>query len=140
MNTQSFSIFKRADRACYSVSFKGADGKYLPPVSTGKKTAKEAEQAAHKMLYEGIPQKKKAATVRVGDLALKEMARNIKTVGEVQIVLAELKRLGWVKSFVVKDTAQSEYFIGFLKTFWDWEASPFVCEKLRKNHSIHKRY
>jgi hypothetical protein len=32
-----FSIFKRADRACYSVSFKDKNGKYLPPVSTGKK-------------------------------------------------------------------------------------------------------
>ncbi|MDR0474547.1 MAG: hypothetical protein LBH43_12855 [Treponema sp.] len=42
MNAFPFSIFKRADRSCYSVSFKDADGKYLRPVSTGRKTENEA--------------------------------------------------------------------------------------------------
>jgi hypothetical protein len=44
------SIFKRADRSCYSVSFKDANGKYLPPISTGKKTEKEAMEIAFKWL------------------------------------------------------------------------------------------
>jgi len=54
MNAYPFSIFKRADRACYSVSFKDKNGKYLPPVSTGKKTEDEAMQAAFKMMSDGI--------------------------------------------------------------------------------------
>jgi len=33
MNAYPFSIFKRADRSCFSVSFKDANGKYLRPVS-----------------------------------------------------------------------------------------------------------
>jgi len=53
MNAYPFSIFKRADRSCYSVSFKDANGKYLPPVSTGKKTEAEAMQAAFQMLSNG---------------------------------------------------------------------------------------
>ena len=58
MNAYPFSIFKRADRSCYSVSFKDADGKYLRPVSTGKKTENEAMEIAFKWLRDGISQKK----------------------------------------------------------------------------------
>nr|AGS53537.1 hypothetical protein [uncultured bacterium contig00062] len=54
MNAYPFSLFKRADRSCYSVSFKDADGKYLRPVSTGKKDETEALQAAFKMMRDGI--------------------------------------------------------------------------------------
>jgi len=32
-----FSIFKRADRPSYLVSFKDNEGRYLPPLSTKKK-------------------------------------------------------------------------------------------------------
>jgi len=59
MNAYPFSIFKRADRSCFSVSFKDANGKYLRPVSTGKKTEAEVIQVAFAMLRDGIPQGKK---------------------------------------------------------------------------------
>lgn len=55
MNAFPFSIFKRADRSCYSVSYKDANGKYLRPVSTGKKTEKEAMDMAFIWLRDGIP-------------------------------------------------------------------------------------
>jgi len=69
MNAYPFSIFKRADRSCYSVSFKDENGKYLRPVSTGKKTEAEAVQAAFAMLRDGISHNKKAVTVQ--DLSFK---------------------------------------------------------------------
>jgi len=46
MNAYLFSIFKSADRACYSVSFKDPNGKYLRPISTGKKNEADALQIA----------------------------------------------------------------------------------------------
>ena len=138
MNAYPFSIFKRADRSCYSVSFKDQNGKYLRPVSTGKKTEAEALQTAFTMLREGITQKQ--TTVTVHDLALKDGARKIKSIDEACIVLAELKRLGMLKNYVLSETPQSENFLSYLKTFWDWDASPYVKEKLRKNHGIHKRH
>jgi hypothetical protein len=58
MNALPFSIYKRADRSCYSVAFKDADGKYLRPVSTGKKTENEAMEITFKWLSDGISQKK----------------------------------------------------------------------------------
>jgi len=138
MNAYPFSIFKRADRSCYSVSFKDANGKYLRPVSTGKKTEKEATAVAFVWLRDGIPQDK--TELRVHDLSLKDVVRKVKTKEEAGILLTELKRFGWVKSYVLNETVGSVDFIGFLKTFWDWENSPYIREKLRKSHGIHKRH
>jgi len=136
MNAYPFSLFKRADRACYSVSFKDANGKYIRPVSTGKKTEAEALQAAFKMLSESIPQKQTA--VKVQDLSLKDMVHKIKNGAEAEIILSEMKRLGWVKMFIMDKTSQAEDFIAFLTTFWNWEISPYIKEKLRKSHGIHR--
>ncbi len=138
MNALPFSVFKRTDRSCFSVSFKAPDGKYLRPVSTGKKTEPEAIQAAFQMYRDGITTKQN--TFSVQDLSFKEMARNIKSCNEVEIMLGELQRLGWVKSFVLDATPQAEEIISFLKTFWSWEESPYIREKLRKSHGIHKMH
>ena len=138
MSAYPFSVFKRADRPCFLVSFKDETGKYLPPLSTKKKTEDEAVAVAFQWLRDGIPQKK--AAVRVSDLSMKDMVRKIKTGNEAEAVLSELRRLGWVKGTVLKDTQAAQDFIGFMKTFWDWDASPYIKEKLRKNHGIHKRH
>ena len=100
MNAYPFSIYKRADRSCFSVAFKDANGKYLPPVSTGKKTETEAIQAAFAMLRDGIPQGKKN-TVTVHDLSLKDMVRKMNTGNEADIVLSDMKRSWAQKPFSV---------------------------------------
>ena len=138
MNAYPFSIFKRADRTTYSVSFKDASGKYLRQISTGKKTEKEATAIAFIWLRDGIPQDK--TELRVHDLSLKDVVRRVKTNDEAEILLTELKRFGWVKSYVLNETPGSADFISFLKSFWDWDTSPYIKEKLRKSHGIHKRH
>jgi len=138
MNAYPFSIFKRADRSCYSVSFKDSNGKYLPPVSTKKKTEAEALQAAFMMLREGVTQKEKTVTVQ--DLSLKNVARKINSKNEAEIIVNELKRTGLVKNYILNDTPQAVDFILFIKSFWDWDTSAYINEKLRKNHGIHKMH
>jgi len=138
MNAYPFSIFKRADRSCYSVSFKDKNGKYLPPVSTGKKTEQEAVQAAFQMLSEGIQKKEKV--VQVSELSMKDMIKKIKSGDEAESILNEFKRQGWLKNFVLKGTAKAVDFVSFLTTFWDWDTSPYIAEKLRQNHGIHRRH
>jgi len=136
MNAYPFTVFKRSNRPYYFVSYKDASGKFLSPVSTKMRTEKEAMQVAFAWLRDGIPKKNEA--LKVQDLSLIDVARKIKTVGEVENLLSELRRLGWVKSFILKETPQAEDFISFLTTFWDWDTSPYIKEKLRKNHGIHK--
>jgi len=136
MNAYPFTVFKRSNRPFYYVSYKDANGKFLSPVSTKKTEEKEAMQVAFAWLRDGIPKRKE--TLKVQDLSLIDVARKIKTEGEVETLLFELKRLGWVKSFILKETPQAEDFISFLTSFWDWDTSPYIKEKLRKNHGIHK--
>jgi integrase len=136
MDAYPFCVFKRADRPSFLVKFKDEAGNYLPPLSTKKTTREEAMKVAFKWLRDGIPQKK--AVVRVNDLSVKDMARKLKQGDDVDTLLTELNRLGWVKSFVRKDTPQAEDFISFLTNFWNWETSPYIKEKLRKSHGIHK--
>jgi len=138
MNAYPFSLFKRADRSCYSVSFKDSNGKYLRPVSTGKRTEEEAMQAAFLMLRDGIPQKQ--ITVTVQDLSLKDMVRKVNSGTQAEAILEELRRSGWVKGFAVKGTEAAQDFISFVSTFWEWDTSPYIEEKLRKNHGIHRRH
>jgi len=80
MNNYPFSVFKRTDRPCFLVSFKDADGKYLPPVSTKKKDHDEAVKVAFRWLRDGIPQKQEA--INVHDLFLRDTVRKIKSIDE----------------------------------------------------------
>jgi integrase len=41
---------------------------------------------------------------------------------------------------VLSDTPRAVDFISFLKTFWNWDNSSYIKEKLRKNHGIHKQH
>ena len=138
MNTYPFSIYKRADRPYFLVSFKNADGKFLAGISTKKKTEDEAMAVAFQWLRDGIPQKNEA--FQTHELILKDAVRKIQTNTEAEAMLSELKRLGWIKNGVVKETPAAVSFISFLSGFWEWETSPYISEKLRKSHGIHKRH
>ena len=89
------------------------------------------------MAPDGIPKKK--AAVRVNDLSLKEIVRKLKD-EEADNLMAEMRRFGWVKSYVRNDTPAAVDFISFLTTFWDWDTSPYIEEKLRQKHGIHRRH
>jgi hypothetical protein len=138
MDAYPFCVFERNDRPCFLVKFKDEAGNYLPPVSTKKKTKEEALRVAFKWLRDGIPQKK--PELQAADLSLKELVRKIKTGDEVEAIQGELRRLGWVKSYVRKDTPRAVDLISFLTAFWDWDTSPYIEEKLRQNHGIHRRH
>ena len=138
MNARPFSLFKRKDRSCYSVAFKDKDGKYLPPVSTGKKTEAEAEQVAYLMLSGAKPEHKSAVTTR--ELVIKDIARQFQTLEDAGLLLDEFKRLGLVNGYTAISAEPGEDFLSFMANFWDWDTSPYVKEKLRKKHGLHRRH
>jgi hypothetical protein len=139
MKRLPFSIFKRADRPCYLVSFKNeATGEYYPAISTRQRTESEAMKTAFTWLQNGIP--KKRTPMKVQDLALKDVPRKIKTKAEAEILLEGLKRMGWIKSYVLTTTPAAQDFNAFLSDFWDWDKSAYIKEKRRKNHGIYKRH
>jgi hypothetical protein len=124
VNEYPFSVFRRADRACYSVSFKDASGRYLRPVSTGKTTEAEARQTAFLWLRDGIPQRRTSVQsheLNVSQMALQDFARKIESKADMETVLKELRRRGWLKSYVLAGTPVARNFVDFLVEFWDWD-------------------
>jgi len=138
MNAYPFTLFKRSNRPYYFVAYKDENGKCLNPISTKMKDENEALKVAFNWLRTGIPRKN--TVVNVSDLSLKDTARKIKNENEAELILGELKRLGMLKSYVLKNTPAAENCIEYLLNFWDWEKSPYINDKLRKKHGIHKRH
>jgi integrase len=131
-----FSLFKRSRRPCYYVQFKTPDGSYLPAVSTKQTEKAKAIETAFTWLREG----KKTANGASIAPSLQDALRTVKTTLQADFICAELKRKGLLASYVITESRQDEDFTAFLLNFWDYETSPYIREKLRKDHAIHKNY
>src|SRR5690606_6709443 len=55
-------------------------------------------------------------------------------------IVAALKDRGLIDVTAVKSGQGSQDFITFLETFWNYESSPYVREKLAHGQSIGKRH
>ncbi|MCL1864585.1 MAG: tyrosine-type recombinase/integrase [Spirochaetes bacterium] len=135
MNPYPFSIYIRKNSKFYYVKFKNDNGQYSTGISTGKTNKQEAIKTAFEWYYKGKP--KKGETV---SLSLKQKFKEGVTKEETIYILNELKKTGLIKHYVLDETKAAINLIEFLLNFWDYDSSPFVKEKLRKNHSIHRQY
>jgi hypothetical protein len=131
-----FSVFRRKGRRFYYVQFKGAHGGYLPAVSTKQTSEAAAIETAFTWMREGRPAKNNGKV----SVSLRELLREIKTPADAEFICDELKRRGLLKSYVLSESRQAADFGAFLQNFWDYDASPYVKERLRKNHGIHRNY
>jgi integrase len=131
-----FSVFKRKGRRFYYVQFKKKKGEYLPAISTRQTSESAAIEISFQWLREGIPARNGG---KIG-LSLQEVLREIKTALEADFICKELKKMGLLKTYVITDSKQSVDFMAYLQNFWDYDSSPYIKEKLRKNHSIHRNY
>ena len=140
MKSLPFSVFKRADRPCYLVSFKNeVAGEYLPAISTKQKVESEAVKTAIAWLRDGIPGKD--GRVDVKQHSLRDMAKSASvTQADAVFICKELHRRGFLKSYVMTESKQAVDFGEYMRGFWDYDNSPYIKEKLRKKHGIHRRY
>lgn len=137
---QPFSVFLRSDRPHYYVAFKNEDtGRYLSAISTKKTNKNDAYKQAWLWYKEGIPRKKEVVDIKHLSL-LDTFRRADLTTSDVECIVEELKRRGLLVSAVFPNAPDSVRLVDYLKEFWDFELSPYIREKLRKEHSIHKRY
>jgi integrase len=133
-----FSVFKRAGRPCYVVAFKNErTGSYLPPISTRQTDESAAIKTAYEWFRDGIPQKAKVHSIK--QFSLRDMLKEA-DFGDAEFIVDELKHRGLIRSAVFTGTKQDQKFEDFIINFWDYENSPYIKEKLRKNHGIHRRY
>jgi integrase len=135
-----FSVFRRSGRRYYSVSFKNeATGEYLPAISTKQETETAAIQTAFLWLKDGIP--RQGATVTLKKYSLRDMAREADiSTADCEYICKELHRRGLVKTYTLTESPAAVSVEDFIQTFWDFETSPYIKEKLRKNHGIHRDY
>jgi integrase len=131
-----FCVFRRTGREFYYVKFRGSCGKYGPAISTKQETKAAAIAVAYNWLKNGKPMPDGGVIT----FSVMEAVKQIQTTEEADFVCGELKRKGLLKGFIVTESRQDVEFPAFLQTFWDFDASPYVKEKLRKNHGIHKNY
>jgi integrase len=133
-----FSVFKRANRPCYLVAFKNEKtGTYLPPISTRQTDETAAIKTAYQWFREGVPRKDKVVDLK--QYTLRNLAKEASP-ADAEAIVRELQRRGLLKSAVMAGSRQDRDFAAFLTDFWDYENSPYIKEKLRKNHGIHRRY
>lgn len=129
-----FTIIKRKDSPFFMVRFRDeVTGKLLTGISTKKTTKEEAIQEAYLMLARGetrVEKKKKKILIRSAEL----------DESDLMFALEEMKRRGLISSVTIATKENSRKVIDYLKEFWDWEKSPYIKEKLRQGHSIHKNH
>jgi hypothetical protein len=132
-----FSVFKRGGRPCYVVQFKNEAGEFLPARSTGQETKAAAIETAYRWMREGIPQKNGVVSAEAYKI-LDAIRKTDFTKAEGEKIASELRRKGILKSYVLTESREAVDFGDFLTNFWTWETSPYIAEKLRKKHSIHR--
>ena len=135
-----FSVFLRGKRPYYYVAFKNEEtGRYLPAISTKKTKKDDAERQAWVWFREGIPHK--GGTLDLKARSLRDTIRHSDiSTSDAEFIIGELKRRGLILSCVFAGAADAVLFTDFLKEFWDWDRSPYIREKLRAEHSIHRHY
>ena len=131
-----FCVFKRKRSKFYYVKFKNSEGGYLPAQSTKQIDKSLAIEISFKWFREGKPV---TGGGRITP-STQDMLRAVKTAAEADYICKELKRRGFLKAYIAAGTEQALDFPDFLKDFWDYGSSPYIKEKLRRNHGIHKNY
>lgn len=133
-----FIFTRRADSKNIYVAFKNPfTGKYSTKRTTGTTNRDVAERIAYEWLYSGKFNEDRNTTHKTIIDAVKTTAF---TYQETQLILEVLKQKGILSFYSMKEQASSKSFVDYLETFWDYERSPYIKERLRKAHSIHKRY
>jgi integrase len=135
-----FSVFLRGDRPYYYVCFKNEKtGGYLPAISTKKTSEADALRQAWAWYKEGVP--RKGEKLKIETLSLRDtIHRADLSLADSEYIVGELKRRGHIASCVMAGSGGSVRFSDFLEEFWDWDRSPYIREKLRTEHAIHRNY
>jgi integrase len=111
----------------------------FPLVSTKKTSREEAVRQAWVWYREGIPTKGGALDLQT--LSLRDVIKHSPlSMQDAEFIIGELRRRGLVQSCVFSGSVDSIPLRDYLTEFWDWDRSPYIQEKLRREHSIHRNY
>jgi integrase len=135
-----FTLRKVKNKPNFYVAFRSPEtGKFMSFITTHKADMAEAYRVALDWLQNGIPKKEGKLDLKQFSL-LHHFRKADITKTEASLIASELQRRGFLKTYVLVDTKQDTDFVEFLLNFWNFDKSPYVQEKLRRKHGIHRRY
>ncbi len=143
MQTQSpFILKKRKDKnGVFYVSFKNIEtGSIIATRSTGTTDKRKAERIALELWKDGNLEKKKSENNTLDSLALVDTIRkgNLSETAIDDLIRELEKKTGEKIKRISKNSKGAVNAYQFMLDFWDWNKSPYIKEKLRKEHSIGK--
>jgi integrase len=122
------------------VQFKNeTTGDFMPAISTKQTSKADAVKTAWNWYTAGVPEKGGSRKVEKHTL-IDSIKKLDMTTDDAENIIKELQRKGLVKSAIIAGSRADRDFIEYLAEFWDYEKSPYVKEKLRKSHGIHKMH
>jgi hypothetical protein len=139
-----FSLYRRGI-VFYCQFFNPATGKYLPGKSTGKDVYKEAVLVVSEWLKNGLPTMARDKCHQIKDvLSFDAILNNVQhidlTVDGAARLVSTLKERGLIEAIVMKSGTGTVLLNDYLTTFWTFEKSPYVRDKLLHGHSFGRRH
>jgi integrase len=141
---RQFTVFSRQG-IFYAQLVDPNTGDRLVPRSTGTKNKKDAMLVVAEWLKSGIPtgRKRKTRPLEIAT-SLEGILKSIKKIDingdDAMRIVYALKERGLIDIQAVKSGKGSMPFAKLLETFWDYEKSPYVREKLAHKQTIGKRH
>jgi integrase len=129
----------------YYAELVSPEGRKLAARSTGTTSEDEALLVVAEWLKNGVPtgrdrKPRLADAVMALDGILKAVRKADLNGDDVLRIVEALKSRGLIDVSAATSGASSGLFVKFLETFWDYNASPYVREKLAYGHSIGRRH
>ncbi len=139
-----FSLYKRG-RIWYAQIYNPTTRKYLSGRPTGESDRRAAEHVADDWLRDGIPEpggKQRRPTADAFEVSalLQAVRKAPLTPADAGKILSVLKDKFLIETSAVKAGPGAEGLVAFLRRFWDYDASPYVREKLAHGHTIGRRH
>ncbi|MCL2008558.1 MAG: tyrosine-type recombinase/integrase [Treponema sp.] len=140
-----YYLHKRNNGIFYAELVNPETGLKLTAKSTGTKSRDEALLKIAEWLKSGIPtgriRKPRTLEAAAGiESILRAMRKTDLDADDALRIVRELKDRGLIDIAAVKSGKGTVSFVRFLEEFWDYEASPYIREKLAHGHSIGKRH
>ncbi len=140
-----FSVYKRSNSPYYYCQIKNPKtGKYLPPKSTGKVDEDEALLVVADWIKYGMPQKgqrRNFEDIFMFSSFMSYVESSTITEKDASRIVNVLKNKGLIESVIfTSDGPDTQPLIPFLKTFWNFEKSPYVKEKHSYGQKIGQRH
>ena len=143
---REYYVHKRKNGIFYVEYVNAENGKKLSARSTGEKDKIKAQVKAELWLVNGVPtgrlKKPRPIVEAAGIESIIRSIRKSELIAEDALrIVSTLKSMGLIDVSAVKNTGQGAVpFIQFLETFWNYDESPYIKDKLAHGYRFGRHY